>query len=459
MNFNKKLWKDFPFCDIISLKYDLIKIGCDVMEYKFQNKEISNGIELCSITAKGFKSASVTVNFVMPLSQKASLYALVPNVLSRSSEEYPDLTSIERKLAVLYGAELSVDVSKSGDHQVLKLGVSCIDDRFAFDGESITAECSKLLFEIIFKPRLVNGVFDVDDVESEKRLLSERLAAEKSDKRAYAKNRCEEIMFQGDVYGIHRFGSEEAIKAIDANALYEAYKEILRSAKIVVCVSGNADISLVEDYLVKYTEKLERELVTNKTTFDKVAKEVKYVKEQEEVKQGKLVLGFRMGMDSKDDSYSARRVMVDIFGGSPHSKLFTIVREKMSLCYYCSSAPEAQKGLLIVSSGIEVDKREIAEKAILDQLEAVKAGDFTADEENSARLGIINTYRGLSDSARGLESWYLGRILAKCEGDPHDVIASIERVTKEEIIAAANKATLDTVYFLNGTLKEDAQNA
>ena len=107
---------------------------------------------------------------------------------------------------------------------------------------------------------------------------------------------------------------------------------------------------------------------------------------------------------------------------------------------------------MIVSSGIEVKNREIAERAIFDQLEAVKAGDFTAEEIESARLGLINNYRELSDSARALESWYLGRALAGVPGDPESVTGALEAVTKEEIVAAANKAVLDTVYFLNGTL-------
>lgn len=453
MIFDKKLWKDFPLYDIIFLKYDLKKIGCDQMEYNFQSKEISKGIELCSISANGFKSASVTVNFVMPLSQKASLYALVPNVLSRSSEEYPDLTSIEKRLAVLYGSELSVDVSKSGDHQVLKLGISCIDDRFAFDGESITAECSKLLFEIIFKPRLVDGVFDADDVESEKRLLSERLAAESSDKRAYAKNRCEEIMFEGDVYGIHRFGTEDGIRAIDAVSLYEAYKEILRTAKIVVCVSGNADISLVENYLVKYTENLDRALVTNKTTFDKTAKEIKYVKEQEAVKQGKLVLGFRMGMDSKDDNYSARRVMVDIFGGSPHSKLFTIVREKMSLCYYCSARLIRPKGVMFVQSGIESENEVKSKEAILQQLDDIRNGNFSDEDISASIKSLEDSFKSVSDSPESLDSWFMSQCVSGKYKYPEDYIAGFKAVTREQIISAAKDVTLDTVFMLEGTLE------
>ena len=177
------------------------------------------------------------------------------------------------------------------------------------------------------------------------------------------------------------------------------------------------------------------------------------------VNQGKLTMGFRTGAYTAKKNGYIFTVFNEIFGGSPTSKLFENVREKMSLCYYCSSAPEAQKGLLIVSSGIEVDKREVAEAAIFDQLEAVKAGDFNEAELANARLGIINTYRALSDSARGLESWYLGRILANDSGTPDSVIADIEGVTREQIIAAANKATLDTVYFLNGTLKGGEENA
>ena len=52
--------------------------------------------------------------------------------------------------------------------------------------------------------KLENGAFEKNVVESEKRLLCERLATEKSDKRAYAKNRCEEIMFADEVYKKYR---------------------------------------------------------------------------------------------------------------------------------------------------------------------------------------------------------------------------------------------------------------
>ena len=67
--------------------------------------------------------------------------------------------------------------------------------------------------------------------------------------------------------------------------------------------------------------------------------------------------------------------------------------------------------------------------------------------------GHYARYRELSDSARGLETWYLGRLLEGMDNNPDDVVESLKAVTREQILAAANRVTCDTIYFLNGTLK------
>ncbi len=460
MIFTKKLWKDLPLCDKIKLKYHLNNsfLGSGNMKYNFNKETVSKGTELCNITAEGFKSACVTISFVLPLGEKASLYALVPNVLTRSSEKYPDVTSIEQKLALLYGAELVADITKTGEHQVLKIGVSCIDDRFAFDGESITAGCSELLFELVFKPKLQNGVFCESEVESEKRLLCERLAAEVSDKRVYAKNRCEEIMFSDEAYGIHRLGSVEAINAITPESLYEAYCEILEKAKIAVCVSGKTDYEAVKNLLVKYTNGLNRDVDINKTLFIEKADEVKYTKETEPVKQGKLVMGFRMGMADSNDNYAARRVLVDLFGGSPHSKLFTIVREKMSLCYYCSARMVRAKGVMFVQSGIESYNEEKAKEAILQQLEDIKNGDFSDSSMEASVKALEDSFKSVSDSPEALDSWFMSQCVSGEYKYPEEFIEDFKKVTREDIIKAAQDVTLDTVFMLEGTAEGGESN-
>ena len=440
----KKVWKPLPYYVKMLFNYD----WSGTVKYDLQNKKLFEGVELCSVSAKGFKTACASISFVMPLGEKASLYALVPNVLTRSCKKYPDVTSIERKLALLYGAEVIVDVNKSGENHVLRIEASCIDDRFSIDGKSITDECLELLFELVFEPRIENGAFCADDVESEKRLLAERLIAENSDKRAYAKNRCNQLMFENEVYGIHRYGTIADIEKITPAALYAAYNEILKNSKILICVSGGS-FSNVEALAKKYIAG--RTPALNETLYVESCEDVKYEKEQESVKQGKLVMGFRLGMKNGEDNYAARRVMVDLFGGSPHSKLFTVVREKMSLCYYCSAMMFRQKGVMLVQSGIESYNEEKAKNAILAQLEDIKNGNFTDEDIASSVKSLEDGFRSVSDSAESVASWFTSQVCSNEFLYPEDFIEQFKKVTREEIIKAAQDVTLDTVFMLEGT--------
>lgn len=459
MNFTEKLWKHLEqYVKISDKTLEDSGIGCDFMKYEFNKASLSDGAELCTISSESFKSVCVSVSFVVPLGDEASLYALVPNVLTRASALYPDLSAIERKLANLYGAELHADVSKIGESQVIKLMISSIDDRFALDNESIAAECGKLLFELVFNPKLQNGVFCTEEVESEKRLLCERLYAEQSDKRMYAKNKCEEIMFSDEAYGIHRLGDVESIKAITPEKLYAAYRQLLKTAKLVLCVSGNTDVEAVKAAFQGYISNVCRAPEASATLFVEAADDVQYVKEQEAVKQGKLVMGFRMGMADANDDYAARRIMVDLFGGSPHSKLFTVVREKMSLCYYCSARMIRAKGVMFVQSGIESYNEDKAREAILQQLEDIKRGSFSDDDIDASVKALEDSFRSVTDSAESLEGWYTSQCVSGEYKKPEDFIEAFKSVTREEIIKAAKDVTLDTVFMLEGTLGEVADD-
>ncbi len=459
MIFNKKLWKHSLCCgNMEEITINSNANGCDEMKYTFNKKELSSGTELCDIYADGFKSSCISINFVLPLGEKASLYALIPNILTRSSKKYPDLMSIVRKLAKLYGADLTAEVSKIGENHVLKMSVSYIDDRFALDNEVITEECSELLFELVFNPKVENNAFCVSDVESEKRLLAERLYAEQSDKRSYAKNKCEELMFAEEAYGIHRFGDIESIQQITAESLYEAYKEVLRTAKIVVCVSGKTDVAAVCEKLQKHVSEIDRDVEINQTLFVEKAEDVQYAKEQEDVKQGKLVMGFRMGMKNADDQYATRRVMVDLFGGSPHSKLFTVVREKMSLCYYCSARMVRAKGFMLVQSGIESENEEKAKEAILQQLEDIKNGNFTQEDIDASVKALEDSFKSVTDSPEALDSWFMSQCVSGAYKYPEEFIDDFKKVTKEGIIKAAQDVSLDTVFMLEGTAEGGVEN-
>ena len=67
-------------------------------------------------------------------------------------------------------------------------------------------------------------------------------------------------------------------------------------------------------------------------------------------------MGFRTGTATPDEGVPATRLMAALFGGTPNSKLFLNVREKLSLCYYCSASYNSMKGIMLVQSGVEVKR-------------------------------------------------------------------------------------------------------
>ena len=66
-------------------------------------------------------------------------------------------------------------------------------------------------------------------------------------------------------------------------------------------------------------------------------------------------------------------------------------------------------------------------------------------------MSIVNGLRTLSDSLGGLESWYLSQTFSPELQRPEEAAEEISAVTREAVISAANKLTLDTVYRLTGS--------
>ena len=141
-------------------------------------------------------------------------------------------------------------------------------------------------------------------------------------------------------------------------------------------------------------------------------------------------------------------MMNEILGGSPISRLFTEVREKQSLCYYCTATPDSLKGILTVCAGIRDDNRQKAEDAILMQIDAMQQGIFTNEEMSAALHAIESALLGIRDSRATLESFTMRRLLAGADTSPQAYLEALRAVTREQITACANKLSLDTVFYL-----------
>ena len=424
-------------------------------------KKIAGGITLNIIPTDKFKREYLSVNFLAPLdAATASLNALTVKVLRRGTVSYPDMQTISRALDDDYSAELYDRVFKRGETQVFGFSVNTLCGDYAVDGTDILGQAMGIMGEVMFRPALENGAFREEYVESEKKNLIDEINAKINNKNSWAVARCREIMCGGERFAVSELGTVDDVGRITAASLYEHYVSVIRSCLIEIFYVGPADedriASAVKDLMAPLGDVEPRPLGTE--VIRRAKHEPEEVVEDVAVKQGKLILGFRTDAVLSDEDYHAFTLFSEIYGGSPSSKLFMNVREKLSLCYYCWAMPDAQKGVMFVSSGIENEKKQVAEDEILNQLRNTAEGDITDEEFDAAKKSLVNAYKEIYDAPVSLESWYMGRMLAGREDSPLENAEKIMSVTKEQAAAKARAVTLDTVYFMHGTEKTDDEN-
>ena len=417
--------------------------------------EIADGVRLVSVRTDKFKTSRISFTMATPLEGNISAKAILPYLLHRRCAEYPDFTAFNGMLDELYGAVVSASVSKVGENLLLSINMTAVDDRFALNGDKVTDECVELLTKLVFEPIVENGAFPEKIVEEEKRLLTEKLEAEQNDKRHYAFDRCEQIMFANEAYGKNRLGTAEEIASLTGRDVYLQWLDLLKSAKMQLTMVGSCEPDKVKDILTQKFAKIERSPAVKETEFFAGFPKPNYVCETLPVKQGKIVMGFRAGMRNEDDNVYPMKVAVDIFGGGTYSKLFSVVREKMSLCYYCSASLFAQKGVVMVQSGIENDNEEKAKSEILNQLKEVAEGNFSNETFSSSIKSLCDGRLSVNDIPESLCAWYTAQMMREELISPEEQVEKFKAVDKAQVIRAAKTIMLDTVYMLKGNAEGD----
>ena len=419
-------------------------------------KEIGKGAFISWVNEPKFKHNRITLCLVTPIEKEtATVNALVPFVLRKGCKSCPDFTALNKKLAEMYGAILDADVAKHGNKQIIELTLITADDRFAIGGESMTETAANLLWDLVFEPNLdENGLFPEIDLELEREYLIDTIESDLNDKRTYAIGKALDLVFENEPFGIKRYGYVEDAEAITGESLAEAWKNLVKTAKIEVFFSGPGNAEIAEKVFAEKISSLEREPFEDED-FERVAySPFKEGEEEMEIAQGKLVMVFRMGAPKTEKEKNAARMLSALYGGTAFSKLFMNVREKMSLCYYADSSFERGSGILLVDCGIEFENREKAQNEIIRQLELVAEGDFTEEEFENTKNAISNSLGSVGDTLYSVENWYLGGIIENNTMTPEEDKKAMESVTREEVMEAAKKAKLAAVFFLKGGEKE-----
>lgn len=414
------------------------------------NIQIAPGVTLRALQTDKFKTGCFSINFLRQHNEEnASMDALLPSVLLRGTERYPDIQQISNRLDSLYGSTVGTLIRRKGEVKFLGFYGDFLEDCFVPEG-GIFAGMLEFVEQLLYHPYTENGIFCKDFVEGEKRNLINAIESSLNDKRGYAYSRLLQEMCQGENYGVPRLGTVENARKITPEALWEHYQKTLEHCPIEIFYGGRlSPQEAAAAFAPLFAHRKEAKWETYSTTQCSAPSEPRLITETMDVTQGKLVMGLRTGILGCDPDYVALGLLCTIYGGSMTSKLFVNVREKRSLCYYASCSYDRYKGVIVISSGIAPEDFEVAKKAILAELDACKEGEITQEELDSARTQTISALRAALDAPNTLDDFFVGYAIQSVPGIAEQ-IEQLRSITVDQVAAAARKLELDTIYFLKG---------
>jgi predicted Zn-dependent peptidase len=432
---------------------------------EYIKEQIKDGVNLHLIINDNFKTDYVVIFLSLPLEKEdVTQNALIPAVLKDGSKSYNNYKKITEELEMMYGASFDCGIDKNGDNLILKFYIESINDKYLPKENDNLIKSIKILLDIVCNPLVENNGFKENYIDIEKKNLELLINAKKDDKNLYALEKCINIMYKNSGYGLSKYGNIVDLEKINAQNLYEQYKNLINTSKIDIFVSGNLEKEKIikeikTNKLVQELKPREEKINTNhfKNEIKEKIENPEETIEDMDVSQGKLVIGLDILPNDFDDFRFIAIMYNAIFGNGVNSKLFQIVREKESLAYTAKSEYVSQKNNIFISCGIESNKYEKTVELIKILLEDMKKGNFTDEDIEKAKEYIDAGITAIEAEQDTQIIFLFGQELSKLPLKVEQYKQNIKNVTKEDIVKFANLIQINTLYFLRSG-GQDADN-
>lgn len=397
-----------------------------------------------------FKRTYFKINFKMPLNKEAITYGnLLANVMNNSSEKYPKARDIALKLEDLYVASYVMRNLCLGTDELISISGSVLQDKYTAPGNE--EEMIAFLGEVLFKPNVHDGMFDERTFILAKERLKEAIETQDENPDRYAIDRFMEEFYHDSVAKYHGPGYLEDLNNIDEKKLYDFYQSVLRSGLVDIFICGNVDINKYEEMFKKYfpINTIKKGQPSPVINHKKIRKRAKIVKDQRDVQQCLLKIGIKLGdLDEYELRYVAP-LYAYILGGGGDSLMFKILREKHSLCYYCSASYLPVKKSITMKAGINYENIKKSVNLIKTLMKDMEAGKFDDDKIDKYQIIVRASRKEMFDSAPDLIGLYQSKEYFNADvGEEYD--RKLTKLTKKMVTDFAKKVKIDTIYTLEG---------
>ncbi len=436
-----------------------------------KNTTLSEGAQLYCLNTSEYKRSRLDIFFTLPADKyKSPLIRLMLSVLFRGSKNFPTITHMNKHLDRMYDATVYWKDYHLGANHTYRISCTTLDKKYLPQKDShldLLGETLKVIEDVLLDP-----LYDGDGLLSEKFFESERdfaidnINANLNSPKAYAALRCDQMVFGDDPAGYSLYGTEELLRGYTREELTAIREYFLRQSTISAYYVGTDSKEEIAKKLRSVFDRIgNRAPIAIIPKYALPTPQYKEAEEEFNLTQARLNIGLTCNTAIGDADSAAMSLYNEILGGSSTSKLFMNVRERKSLCYSCYSGINSGVGTMIIACGIKPENKDVALCEIKNQIEEMKLGNISDNEIITAKKGIINSLNQMPDTSSSLvASSFKYKLLANIDISIEDRKKQILSVTKEDIVAFAQKVSLCSVFFLtnnkniNDTDSEDYED-
>lgn len=391
-----------------------------------------------------FKTIQIALYLIDQDDRKQTTYRyLLPRLMASSTDRYPTRQLMSQACEDLYGAYFKVRTERMGNLSVMSFVLTIVDPKIVKD-DSLFEQTLCLFDDVLHS----HQTFQLDVFNDEKRMLIEHWKTLKDNKRGYASHRFQSLFFNKDLYGYPISGSLHTIQSLKKEDIEAYYRDFINKQARYVVINGHTDdldVSKVEDILGPTTE-----MIHPFITQFRAPRRKEVIIDYTEMQQAIVKMGYIFPIYRRDQLYDAAVLVDTIIGGYPESRLFKVIREERGLCYDISSSYDYYKGVLMISSGIDLSQVDQAVIAIEELIQNLQEKGITDEELNHAKAYYIHQVKSSLDQQSVLTRRAFVRDMLHYVETVEEKLIKIEAITKEDVNQALKHLTCDTIYILRG---------
>lgn len=409
-----------------------------------------NNIPVKIIKDKKFKTVGVKIIFYNDFNETNSTsYTLLTRLMTSLTKKYNTNEKMQKITGYLYGTGISMSSSGLYRTRATNVSMNFINPKYILNDNDLYDDCFDFLNEFLFRPNVKNKAFDEKVFNEEKSILKNDIINSFNNKKTYALRQAINHMCKDEIAKVSSFGSLEEIEKITPKSLYDTYLDLINNSKKYVFIYGDVEDSIIDKLSFLKKMKSQDHILDFDLKEDKLVEEVKEIKEDGNVNQAALVMGYRTYTNIFSPDFRAYQIFDMMLAGSAISTLHQVIREKHNLCYSIYTSNFHYNKIMFIRAGIDKNNYKKTVKLIEEELEKYKNGIIDTDLLNIVKQDAINQYIDITDYPNELINLRLRKDVLNLENDPEKIMQEIKNVTKEDIVKIANKIKLDTIYMLS----------